>query len=115
MCHLAHVRRACRRGDGDAEAQDEAPAHEAAEICACSLYAGADHDDAAADEHAPFPAAEICGWASDKGANEVANGVDGVYDAGRGCADIDIEAKVVAILLVIVDGAHERAVIAVYT
>lgn len=112
--HFAHVCRPRGRCDGDAEAEDEAPAHEAAEIGARGLDAGADHDDAAADEHAPFPAAEVCGWARDEGANEIADGVDGVDDAGFGRAGVEVEVEVFAVLFVVVDGAHEGAVVAVY-
>lgn len=78
------------------------------------MHARTDHDDAAADEHAPFPAAEICCWASDEGSDEVADGVDGVDDTRSWSADVEVEAKVLAVLAIVVDRAHERAVVAVY-
>ena len=115
MRHLTHIRRSRRRRNSHAKSQYKAATHESAQVSARSLYACADDDDGGADEHAPFSALEIRGRACDKGADEVADGVDCVDDAGCGCAFVDVEAEVGAVLVVAVNCAHEGAVVAVYT
>jgi hypothetical protein len=107
MCHFANICGPCGRSDGDSESQDEATTHEPSEVGTCGLDTCADHDDAAADEHAPFPSSKICCWSCDKRSDQVPNSVDGVYDARSRRADVQIEAKVRAVLFVFVDSAHE--------
>lgn len=59
MRHFGSVGGTSGGSDGDAEAEDEAAAHEAREVVAGGLDAGPyDYDDAA-DEHAPFATYEF--------------------------------------------------------
>lgn len=52
MRHLRYVCRSGCRGNGDAETEDEASAHEPADIVAGCLYDGTEDDEEGAEGHA---------------------------------------------------------------
>jgi hypothetical protein len=79
------------------------------------LDTGSKDDDRSPNEHAPLPASEIGGRTCDEASNQVADGINSIDNSCGGCPFLTVEMKVVSVLRIAVNGAHQRPVISVDT
>lgn len=111
--HFRGIRWSCSRCNGDTKTEDKAAAHEASKVVAGSLNTSAKDDDKTTQEHSPFTSLVIGGGPGYERAHQVADGVDGVDDTGRGGSFVDVEAEVVSVLRITIDSTHQRAIVAI--
>lgn len=113
MGHFRYISWAGSRCYGDTEAQNKTTTHEATEVNARCLNTGTNNDNRSANKHPPFSSSEICSWTGYKRADKVTNCINGIDDSSSRRPLIDVEAKIRPVLVIAVDCAHERSIVAI--